>query len=119
MKTILVIDDSETVRRYHAGIFQVAGFNVITAVDGADGLEKFYRTPSDVVLTDINMVGMDGYEFIRRLRQDAAYDQVPIIIVSTEAQDSDRHKGIELGANLYIVKPTDPQRLVENVRMVL
>jgi two-component system chemotaxis response regulator CheY len=62
---------------------------------------------------------MDGYEFIRCLRRDAAYDRVPIIIVSTESQDSDRRRGLELGANLYIVKPTDPQQLVENVRMVL
>jgi len=119
MKTILIIDDSETVRHYHAGIFRSAGFNVVTAMDGADALEKFYRAPADVVLTDINMVGMDGYEVIRRLRQDAAYDHVPIIIVSTESQDKDKRKGLELGANLYIVKPTDPQQLVENVRMVL
>ena len=119
MKTILIIDDSETVRRYHASIFQAAGFNVTTAVDGAEGLEKFYRAPADVVLTDINMAGMDGYEFIRRMRQDSAYDHVPIIIVSTEAQPRDRRRGIELGANFYIVKPADPQQLVENVRMVL
>ena len=119
MKTILVIDDSETVRRYHAGIFKVAGFNVITAVDGADALEKFYRAPPDVVLTDINMAGMDGYEFIRRLRKEAAYDHVPIIIVSTEAQEKDRRRGMEAGATLYVVKPADPQQLVENVRMVL
>ena len=69
MKTILVIDDSQTVRQYHSAIFQAAGFKVITAADGADGLEKFFQSPSDVVLTDINMAGMDGYEFIRRLRQ--------------------------------------------------
>ena len=119
MKTILIIDDSETVRRYHAGIFQAAGFNAITAVDGADGLEKFYRAPPDAVLTDINMAGMDGYEFIRRLRQEATFDHVPIIIVSTEAQAEDMRKGIELGANFYIVKPALPQQLVENVRMVL
>ena len=119
MKTVLVIDDSETVRRYHASIFQAAGFSVTTAVDGADGLEKFYRAPSNVILTDINMAGMDGYEFIRRLRQDASFDHVPIIIVSTESEDKDMRKGIELGANLYIVKPTDPQQLIQNVRMVL
>ena len=119
MKTILIIDDSETVRRYHAGICNAAGFSAVTAVDGADGLEKFLRSPCDLVLTDINMIGMDGYEFIRRLRQEAAYDGVPIFIVSTEAQAKDKRKGIELGANLYIVKPADPQPLVEHVRMAL
>ena len=119
MKTILIVDDSETVRRYHAGILQSAGFNVMTAVDGGDGLEKFYRKPTDMVLTDINMAGMDGYELIRRLRHDAAYDDVPIIIVSTEAREGDMRRGMELGANFYIVKPVDPRQLVENVRMVL
>ncbi len=119
MKKILIVDDSESVRRYHASIFQSAGFSTATAVDGADALEKFYLAPADVVLTDINMVGMDGYEFISRLRQNTAYDNVPIIIVSTEAQAKDKLRGIEAGANLYIVKPADPQQLVENVRMVL
>ena len=119
MKTILIVDDSQTVRLYHSAIFKAAGFAVITATDGADGLEKLFQSRSDAVLTDINMVGMDGYEFIRRMRQEPAFDHVPIIIVSTEAEDKDRRRGLEAGATLYITKPAEPEQLVENVRMVL
>jgi two-component system chemotaxis response regulator CheY len=119
MKTILIVDDSQTVRLYHSAIFKAAGFAVITATDGADGLEKLFQTPPDAVLTDINMIGMDGYEFIRRMRQEPNFDHVPIVIVSTEAAEKDRRRGLELGATIYIVKPTDPEQIVESVRMVL
>ena len=72
-KTILIVDDSEFVRSYHSYILEQAHFQVITAVDGSDGLEKLYTNSCDLVLTDINMSNMDGYEFIRRVRADGKY----------------------------------------------
>jgi two-component system chemotaxis response regulator CheY len=96
-----------------------AHFGVITAVDGSDGLEKLYSNACDLVLTDINMSHMDGYEFIRRVRGDGKYDLLPIIIVSTESEGKDKTKGFEAGANLYIVKPCSPEMMVENIRMIL
>jgi two-component system chemotaxis response regulator CheY len=96
-----------------------AEFQVITAVDGSDGLEKLYSNSCDLVLTDINMSNMDGYEFIRRVRADLKYVSLPIIIVSTESEAKDKAKGFEAGANLYIVKPSSPQMMIENIRMVL
>jgi CheY-like chemotaxis protein len=83
-KTILIVDDSEFVRSYHSYILEEADFQVITAVDGSDGLEKLYSNSCDLVLSDINMSNMDGYEFIRRIRADKRYSALPIIIVSTE-----------------------------------
>jgi two-component system chemotaxis response regulator CheY len=71
------------------------------------------------VLTDINMAHMDGYEFIRRVRAEAQYEDLPIIIVSTEGESSDRMKGFEAGANLYLVKPSEPAVMIENIRLVL
>jgi two-component system, chemotaxis family, chemotaxis protein CheY len=118
-KTILIVDDSEFVRSYHSYILEQALFHVITAVDGSDGLEKLFTNTCDLVLTDINMSHMDGYEFIRRVRADAKYSSVPIIIVSTESESKDKMKGFLAGANLYIVKPSSPEMMVENVRMVL
>ena len=118
-KTILIVDDSEFVRSYHSYILQQAEFDVITAVDGSDGLEKLYTNACDLVLTDINMSNMDGYEFIRRIRADKKYSALPIIIVSTESEAKDKTKGFEAGANLYIVKPCSPEMMVENIRMVL
>lgn len=118
-KTILIVDDSEFVRNYHSYILEQANFQVITAVDGSDGLEKLYTNSCDLVLSDINMSNMDGYEFIRRIRTDEKYKSLPIIIVSTESEGRDKMRGFEAGANLYIVKPSSPEMMVENIRMIL
>jgi two-component system chemotaxis response regulator CheY len=118
-RTILIVDDSEFVRNYHSYILEQAEFQVITAVDGSDGLEKLYTNSCDLVLTDINMSNMDGYEFIRRVRADGKYSSLPIIIVSTESEGKDKMKGFEAGANLYLVKPSAPEMMVENIRLIL
>ncbi len=118
-RTILIVDDSEFVRNYHAYVLEQAEFQVITAVDGSDGLEKLYSKPCDLVLTDINMNNMDGYEFIRRVRADTQFRSLPIIIVSTESEGKDKTKGFEAGANLYLVKPCRPETMLENIRMIL
>ena len=118
-KTILIVDDSEFVRSYHSYILEQAHFQVITAVDGSDGLEKLYTNSCDLVLTDINMSNMDGYEFIRRVRAGGKGGSLPIIIVSTASEAKDKMKGFEAGANLYIVKPSSPEMMVENVRLIL
>ena len=118
-KTILIVDDSQFVRSYHSHILEQAHFQVITAVDGSDALEKLYTNSCDLVLTDINMSNMDGYEFIRRVRADGKYSLLPIIIVSTESEAKDKTKGFEAGANLYIVKPSLPELMIENIRMIL
>ena len=119
LKRILIVDDSEFVRRYHSCILEQAHFQVTTAVDGSDGLEKVYANSFDLVLTDINMANMDGYEFIRRVRAEGRYNALPIIIVSTESEAKDKTMGFEAGANLYIVKPSSPEAIVENIRMIL
>ena len=118
-RTILLVDDSEFVRNYHSYILEQAEFQVITAVDGSDGLEKLYTSACDLILTDINMSNMDGYEFIRRVRADGKFNSLPIIIVSTESEGKDKMKGFEAGANLYLVKPSAPEMMVENIRMIL
>ena len=118
-RTILVVGDSEFVRSYHSYILEQGRFRVITALDGSNGLEKLYGNSCDLILTDINMSNMDGYEFIRRVRGDTRYSLLPIIIVSTESEGKDKMKGFEVGANLYIVKPSSPEVMVENVRMIL
>jgi two-component system chemotaxis response regulator CheY len=118
-KTILVVDDSEFVRNYHSYILERAEFGVIKAIDGSDGLEKLYSKGCDLVLTDINMGRMDGYEFIRRVRAEPLFRELPIIIISTEGDTADRMKGFDAGANLYIVKPCEPAVMIENVRLVL
>jgi two-component system chemotaxis response regulator CheY len=118
-RNVLIVDDSEFTRNYHSYILREANFETVTAVDGADALEKLYSQTFDLVLTDINMANMDGYEFIRRVRISGAHENLPIIIISTESEAEDKSRGFEAGANFYIVKPSDPQPLIENICMVL
>ena len=119
MTRVLIVDDSSLTREFHSHILRDAGFVCVTAVDGMDGLEKATAEKFDLILTDINMQGMDGYEFIRRTRQNPDYDQVPMIIISTESKALDKQQGFNAGANLYLVKPMNATRIIESMRMLL
>ncbi|QJB57574.1 response regulator [Pseudodesulfovibrio sp. zrk46] len=119
-KHILIVDDSKTVRNLVAFIMKKEGFKVTTAEDGLDGLEKLYSaTGVDLIVSDINMPRMDGLTFIKTVREQDAYKDIPIVVLSTEGQDKDIHTGLTVGANLYMVKPAQPEKLVRNVKMLL
>ena len=119
-KPILIVDDSKTVRNLVAFILKAEGFKVTTAEDGLDGLEKLYAMESvDLIMSDINMPRMDGFTFIAQVREQDIYKDIPIIILSTEGEDRDIQKGIQLGANLYMVKPAQPDKMVRNIKMLL
>lgn len=119
MKRVLIVDDSQLARNYHSSILKNAGYLVETAASGAEALEKMMRESYDTVLTDINMRGMDGYEFIRRVRANEQLSQPAILIVSTESSDEDKRIGLAAGANFYLVKPAEPETIVESVRMMM
>ena len=119
-KHILIVDDSKTVRNLVAFILKAEGFKVTTAEDGLDGLETLYAMESvDLILSDINMPRMDGFTFIAQVREQDIYKDIPIIILSTEGEERDIQKGIQLGANLYMVKPAQPEKMVRNIKMLL
>lgn len=119
-KNVLIVDDSKTVRNLVAFILKAEGIKVTTAEDGLDGLEKLYSMSEvDLILTDINMPRMDGFSFIVAVREQEIYKDIPIIILSTEGDDKDIQKGIRLGANLYMVKPAQPEKMVRNIKMLL
>jgi two-component system chemotaxis response regulator CheY len=111
-KHILIVDDSKTVRNLVAFILKKEGFKVTAAEDGIDGLEKLY-------ISDVNMPRMDGLTFIRTVREQEAYRDLPIIVLSTEGQEQDIQSGLRLGANMYMVKPAQPEKLMRNVKMLL
>ncbi len=117
--TILVVDDSQTARNYHRRVLESSGFTVTTAADGAAGLEQLLRGAFDLVVADVNMTGMNGLEFIRRLRQVPASQFLPVIIVSTERAIEDKRQGYTAGANLYLTKPCRPEILVESIKMLI
>jgi len=119
-KKILVVDDSQVTRNFHAYILRSAGYEVIDAIDGADALEKLYMHPEIAcVITDLNMPKMDGLTLIGRIREDDAFKDLPIIIVTTLNDSTDKLKGYEVGANFYIVKPADPKFLVKSIQIAL
>jgi len=119
-KHILIVDDSKTVRNLVAFIMKKEGFKVTTAEDGLDGLEKLYsQSEVDLIVSDVNMPRMDGLTFIKTVREQEAYRDIPIVVLSTEGQDKDIQTGLTVGANLYMVKPAQPEKLVRNVKMLL
>jgi two-component system chemotaxis response regulator CheY len=118
MKRILVIDDAATVRLYHREILENAGFHVSEAINGLEALEKIEEAPFDLYLVDINMPKLDGYGFLRALRQ-RPIPQAPAIMISTESSASDRQAALVAGANLYILKPIKPEQLLPHVRGLL
>jgi len=119
MTRVLIVDDSSLTREFHSRILKDAGFACATAADGMEGLERATAEKFDIILTDINMQGMDGYEFTRRARQNPDYDKVPIVIISSESKELDKQIGFDAGANLYLVKPIDAKRIVESMKLLL
>jgi two-component system chemotaxis response regulator CheY len=119
-KRILTIDDSKTIRDMLMLTLVEAGFDVIQAVDGQDGLDVLAKeeTEVDVIITDINMPRMDGYEVIRNLRRDPAYKSKPILVLTTESDGDKKNLARDAGATGWMVKPFDPDRLVATVRKV-
>ncbi len=114
-RTILTIDNSRTMRDMLRLALGGAGFTVVQAVDGQDGLKVLPQQPVDVIITDINMPKLDGYGVIRAVRGDPAYDDTPILVLSTEAEQGSKDIANEAGANGWIVKPFDPDGLVKLV----
>lgn len=118
MKRVLVVDDSQLSRNYHSYVMRNAGFTVEAVHDGAAALEKLMMESFDLILTDINMRGMDGYELIRRVRGNEEFAALPIVIISTEKSDADHRMGFEAGANFCLAKPATPQQIIETIRMM-
>ncbi len=118
-KTILAVDDSGSLRQMVAFSLKAAGYEVVQAVDGQDGLNKAKEKTVDLVLTDQNMPIMDGLTLITNLRSLGSYQNVPILMLTTESSDEMKAKGKAAGANGWLVKPFDPKRLIEVVQKVI
>ncbi len=118
-KTILAVDDSGSLRQMVAFSLKAAGYDVVQAVDGQDGLNKAKQKTVDLVLTDQNMPIMDGLTLIANLRSLSSYQKVPILMLTTESSDEMKAKGRAAGANGWLVKPFDPKRLIEVVQKVI
>ena len=118
MPNALIIDDSATTRFYYRETLEAAGFGVEEAINGLDGLEKVMTWPFDLIVVDINMPKMDGLTFLSELRRREEIRALPAIMISTQDRPGDRAKAYAAGANVYCVKPIEPETLVRYGRLM-
>ncbi|HEU0189177.1 MAG TPA: response regulator [Gallionella sp.] len=118
-KTVLTVDDSASIRQMVAFTLKSAGYTVIEAADGQDGLDKAKVNAVNLVLTDQNMPRMDGLTLIKTLRGLPQYKATPILMLTTESSDAMKAQGKASGATGWLVKPFDPQKLLEVVKKVI
>jgi two-component system chemotaxis response regulator CheY len=114
-KVILVVDDSATVRKFVAASLNMKGFRVVTAADGVEALERMPADKFDLIITDLNMPDMDGYEFIRTLRETPEYCDIPIIVLSSMTDLKDKDLALEMGAIAFLEKPLSTEALQREV----
>lgn len=117
-KTILTVDDSRMVREMLLLALRDAGFSVLQAEDGVDGLEVLAAANPDVIITDINMPRLDGFGFIEGVRRDLRHRATPILVLSTESDQEKKGRARAAGATGWIVKPFNAQSLVDAIRRV-
>jgi DNA-binding response OmpR family regulator len=113
---VLVVDDSPVIRQLISVNLEMEGFEVITAVDGQDALEKILTAVPDVMTIDVKMPRLDGFETVALVRSDPRTAQLKVAMVTACAQESDVRRGAEVGVDAFITKPFDPSNLVRTVR---
>lgn len=111
-KTILVVDDSNAIRQSVSFILEQAGFAVVQASDGLDGLSKLNSQQFNLIISDVNMPNMDGIAFTKKVREHASHKFTPVIMLTTESQSSKMEEGKAAGATGWIVKPFDADKLL-------
>ncbi len=118
-KVIMTADDSASIRQMVSFTLGQEGYEIVEAEDGKDALGKLNSTKVDMLITDLNMPNMDGIELIRKARENQQYKFIPIVMLTTESQDSKKQEGKKAGATGWIVKPFKPEQLVSVVKKVL
>jgi len=110
-RNVLIVDDSPTVRKFVSVSLSMQGFNVVAACDGMDALEKLPQKKFDLMITDLNMPNMDGFELIRAMRDNPEYAQLPVIILTSLGDDANKEQGAKLGVGSYLVKPFSLEKI--------
>jgi len=119
MATILVVDDAKVMREMIKTILITEKHEVLTAEDGDIALEQARKQNCDMVLSDINMPRMSGISLVSKLRRVAGYEDIPIIMLTTESSDYKKDKAKKMGANGWLQKPVEPKRLIKAVNTML
>ncbi len=119
MSIVLVVEDSVTQREMIEDLLKGSGLTVKTAGDGVEALEQMQGVCPDIVVMDIVMPRMNGYELCRRIKTDPKTERVPVVMCSSKGEEFDRYWGMKQGADAYIAKPFQPQELVGTVKQLL
>ena len=119
MTKILAVDDSSSMRQMVSFTLKGAGYDVVEAVDGQDALNKAKSDQFDLIVTDVNMPVMDGITFIKNLRAEANYKFTPMLMLTTESAADKKAEGKAAGATGWVVKPFNPDQLINTVKKVL
>ncbi len=117
-KKILVVDDERHIVRLVKVNLARAGYEVLTAYDGVEALEKVEQEVPDMVVLDVMMPRMDGFEVLKNLQADAKYKDIPVIMLTAKAQDADIFKGWQSGVSSYLTKPFNPKELLVFVQRI-
>jgi DNA-binding NarL/FixJ family response regulator len=118
-KRLLLIDDDPNLILLVKDYLEFRGFEVITAENGREALELLEQQVPDMIVCDVMMPEMDGYTFVEQIRQDSRYSWIPVLFLSAKGQSQDRVKGLNTGADVYMVKPFEPEELVAQVESSL
>lgn len=118
-RTVLVIDDEPDLRTLMQHNLSGAGYNAVCASDGESGLAAARRHVPDVILLDVMMPGLDGWEVLKRLRRERATAGIPVLMLTAKAEEADRVLGLELGADDYVVKPFGIRELLARIKVLL
>ena len=116
---ILVVDDSPTIRKFISIALKIKGYEIISASDGMEALELLPNDKIDLVITDLNMPNIDGFNLIERIRSNENFLNTPIIVMSNLSDSEDIERAMQLGANSYIIKPFDQNNLIKEVAKYL
>jgi two-component system chemotaxis response regulator CheY len=118
-KTIMVVDDSTSLRQVVGIALRKAGYDVLEACDGKDGLAKLTGQKVHMIVSDVNMPNMDGITFVKAVKQLAAYRFTPIAMLTTETTDEKKQAGKDAGAKAWVVKPFKPEQLLAVVQKLV
>lgn len=119
MSTILVVDDSPMLREMISGLLNKSGLTISVAQDGQEAKEKIAANPPDLIVLDVVMPNMNGYELCRWVKSDPSTQGVLVVLCSSKSEEFDRYWGIKQGADAYIIKPFRPGELLDTVQSLL
>lgn len=116
---VLIVDDDRTTRKMLSLILKSKGYDVVTAENGIEALQKLGLEQINLILTDMNMPYMDGIEFTRQVRANQDFCHIPIVMITTEADEEERMRAYQAGVDDYLVKPTNAEQITESMKKIM